>query len=81
MCLFMFVLEGRQAHVLEMLRHYGGVPNSCFAANLGRAAWTEINGFFQAKNDLVGFFHAVLCVFLLMSAYVMVVINNMVITN
>ncbi|CAL1158979.1 unnamed protein product, partial [Cladocopium goreaui] len=27
---------GREAHVLDMLRHYGGVPDSCFAANLGR---------------------------------------------
>ena len=29
--------QGREAHVLDMLRHYGGVPDSCFAANLGRA--------------------------------------------
>ena len=32
-----FLHQGREAHVLDMLRHYGGVPDSCFAANLGRA--------------------------------------------
>ena len=39
-----FLHQGREAHVLDMLRHYGGVRESCFAANLGRAPRHRVTG-------------------------------------
>ena len=50
--------RGRAAHVLDMLRHYGGVPDSCFAANLGRVAWIPwIWTSTRCGYKNLGFFH------------------------